>query len=94
MKTLHEHTCKRCAAVFYREKNGNKYDYCSKSCAFKERLTYEPAKLEQMARAGLKASDIAVALDLRRSSVKLALMRHDFHRVWQMARFKKCRAAA
>jgi hypothetical protein len=94
MKTLYKHVCKRCSVEFHREKNGNKYDYCSKSCAFKERLTYQPARLEELARAGTKAGDIAAELDLRRSSVKLALVRHDLHRVWQLARFKKCREAA
>jgi hypothetical protein len=94
MRTLYEHTCKYCATVFHRERNGNRYDYCSKRCAFDARRRYDPQRLASLAHQGIKGGVIAVEFGLNRKYVKDVLIRHDLYRTWQMARYKKCQQAA
>jgi hypothetical protein len=86
--------CLRCGVEFTRQKNSNECLYCSQMCANQRDPSFDVLRLQDLASRGLTLGQISMQLGIARSTVRHALQRYGFHRLWQLARYKKCREVA
>lgn len=92
---MNVHICQRCGTKFERRTNGNEYKFCSHACASSSPRKYSVEVLEMLAVQGLTTKEIGERLGFKdpMNSVRKALRKHDLHRVWSLARYKKCQPA-